>query len=188
MSPPPKLILHPKDPEVVPQDLQLLLQGLHETGLLGEPFEYQQQPHFEAGGHFLELITFLGCSPVIGLEPSEDDDKFCHLHVRGPKEQVEFMYSNGDVSPRCPKCRYAVHDWPDLIQQWQQDPLCRLWDCPECGAETDLYRMNWRQAAGFGRLFIEVWGIFPHEAVPTEPLLNTLARLTDGQDWSFFYA
>jgi hypothetical protein len=48
--------------------------------------------------------------------------------------------------------------------------------------------MNWRQLAGFGRFFIEVWGIFPHEAVPTEKLLKQLASHTPGVSWSFFYA
>lgn len=188
MSLPPKLVLYPEVADITPDDAQALTASLSRIGLIGDNFDYLDQPHFAAGEHFLELVTFLGCSPVIGLEPTEEDDKFCHIHIEGPLPQVTFLYSPGEVNPRCPKCRYPVQEWQNLIEQWHEDPLCRLWDCPECGEETDLYRMNWRQMAGFARFFIEIWGIFPHEAVPTEKLLNQLATHTPGVSWSFFYA
>lgn len=188
MSLPPKMVLYPQVAEMVPLDAGQLIESLNEAGLIGESFEYLEQSHYEAGEHFLELVSFLGCSPVIGLEPTEDDDNFCHIHIEGPLSDVVFLYSPGEVNPRCPKCRYPVQEWQHLIEQWHDDELCRLWECPECGEETDLYQMNWRQMAGFGSFFIEIWGIFPHEAVPTETLLNQLASHTPGVSWSFFYA
>jgi hypothetical protein len=43
-----------------------------------------------------------------------------------------------------------------------------------------------RKCAGFGRLFIKVWGIFESEAVPSPNLLAALKRAT-GLEWQHFY-
>ena len=40
--------------------------------------------------------------------------------------------------------------------------------------------------AGFGRTFIEIRGIYPSEAVPTDALLDKLQRLADGP-WKTIY-
>ena len=51
------------------------------------------------------------------------------------------------------------------------------------GQLTDL---SFRKAAGIGHTFIEIRGIYPSEAVPTDALLNRLQRLSGGP-WRTIY-
>jgi hypothetical protein len=64
--------------------------------------------------------------------------------------------------------------------------LTRPWTCPACGAASAPYQLNWRHNAGCGRLFVEIWGIHPHEAVPADALLACLHEHT-AQHWSYCY-
>ncbi|NIP72715.1 MAG: hypothetical protein GWO16_06610 [Gammaproteobacteria bacterium] len=57
--------------------------------------------------------------------------------------------------------------------------------CPECVAA--LAGLDWRRAAGVARLFIEIEGVYPHEAAPSAPLLEALRRAS-GVAWDYFYA
>jgi hypothetical protein len=58
--------------------------------------------------------------------------------------------------------------------------------CGHCHADSPFWKWNWRQTAGVARLFVDIWGIYPSEAVPGDTLLHTLATLT-GSPWVWFY-
>jgi hypothetical protein len=58
--------------------------------------------------------------------------------------------------------------------------------CDKCHEEVSLYQLAWRHTAGFGRMFIDVYSIYPHEGVPTEQLLIMLEKAS-GTPWEYFY-
>ncbi|MCG8427690.1 MAG: hypothetical protein MI754_10085 [Chromatiales bacterium] len=138
-----------------------------------------------AGERFLQLITFLGCSPYVRLTPETDDDEqFTHMRLAGPLPDNIFRTGRNTLTPRCPKCREKLTDWHADLTQWRQNSEHTI-DCPACNTQTSPLALNWRSQAGAGQLFIEVWGIFPGEAVPTNELLSPLTAL--GCDWDYFY-
>ena len=189
-----KLILTPANPDQAPRDVPALLASLRRLGFTGEPFQLAGRTHYLPGKRFLDLVTFLGCSPVILLEPPEDArtdpgiqaDKFCHVGLWYAGEQPVFLAGGNTLSPRCRHCRQPQARWQLMISAWESDPSNDQWHCSECANQSRPYELDWRQSAGFGRFFIEIWGIYPAEAVPGEVLLETLSQSTDGP-WGFFY-
>jgi hypothetical protein len=76
--------------------------------------------------------------------------------------------------------------WPDLLRRWETSPDHSQWTCVHCGHRGRLYELNFRKNAGFARTCIEIWGIFPSEAVPVEALLAALRQL-GGCNWNTMY-
>ena len=81
----------------------------------------------------------------------------------------------------CPACRKDVQDW-----QQQLDAGRDQWACGSCGETVTLETLNWRQCAGYSRWFVEIWHVYPHEAVPAEALIARLEELAGGR-CDFFY-
>ncbi len=189
-----KLILAPINPELAPRDVNGLIASLGSLGVTGAPFQLAGRTHYLPGERFLDLITFLGCSPLILLEPPEGTradpgihaDKFCHVGLWYAGEQPVFLAGRNTLSPRCPHCRQPQAPWQRMIAAWESDPSNYQWKCSECAQLSRPYELDWRQSAGFGRFFVEIWGIYPAEAVPGEALLETLSQSTNGR-WGFFY-
>jgi hypothetical protein len=186
-----KLVLHPADPDYAPENPGTLRDALHELGLLGDRLADDSGELYFTGENFLELITFLGCSPVVNLGPGSSveagNEPFCQVRI-GTVESVTRFYAGSDrLVPRCPACRYRISSWAEIIKDWEQSPSAYRWSCPQCSGQLQAHQLNWRQSAGFGRFFMEIYGVFPHEAVPGEQLLATLARIT-GVQWSYFYS
>ena len=188
-----KLVLAPVDPEFVPPDVDGLLSALDRLGFLGTPFALAGRTHYQAGERFLDLITFLGCSPVISLvppdastDPAAHADAFCHIGLWYAGEQPLFVGGRNTTPPRCPNCRQREETWQALIADWRSSPDAYRWRCPGCGHRAQAFELDWRQSAGFGRFLVEVWGIHPAEAVPGDALMDTLRRST-GEPWSYFY-
>lgn len=178
-----QLILHPKDPQAV-FDADILIELLRRQGLLAESFKFKDQTHYRPGEHFLELITFLGCSPVVSLgEPGLTGDDFCHIALTPEYDSTQFIHGSNIKPPRCPTCRHTHQHWQGIIALWQQG---RMNTCPQCGNHSQAHELKWRQCAGFLRQGMIVWGIFEGEAVPSEQLLELLEQIT-GQRWSYFY-
>ena len=181
-----QLILHPLDMNAE-FDSPAILAGLNRIGLIGDDFELAGERHYRPGEHFLELITFLGCSPVVSLgEPGLTGDEFCYISLLPLREEPFFLHGDNIKPPRCPNCRHANPAWKQLIQAWQQDRQAYRYTCPECQGQYPLPRLKWRQSAGFLRSGIVIWGIHEGEAVPSEQLLDTL-RQTSHIPWGYFY-
>jgi hypothetical protein len=68
----------------------------------------------------------------------------------------------------------------------QDATRARTTQCAACGRLVPIRDLDWKQSAGFGRLFVQVEEVFPGEATPTPELMLLLARLTGG-DWRYFY-
>lgn len=186
-----KLLLHPIDTQAVPTAAERMLEALTACGLIGLAFDFGGGLHYFPGDRFLELIMFLGCSPAVALEPPPDSAGaidaalFCNVRIDGPLPQMRFRPGVVETAPRCPVCRASVNDWLELIRDWQASGADQ-WTCPDCTAGMGLHELNWRHNAGFGRMFVEVWGIHPHEAVPADRLLACLQEAT-GQPWTYCY-
>ena len=60
-----KLMLTPVAPDTVPADADGLSRALQELEFIGMPFPLVGATHYLPGDRFLDLITFLGCSPVV---------------------------------------------------------------------------------------------------------------------------
>lgn len=167
------LILCPADPEWVPASLRALGIHLQETGFIGA----ERTPGmFGAGADYLNLVTYLGCSPEIALG---DTEAATLIRLNGPIDHPQFR-SHPRARPRCPACKRAM----------QLEHVCARPDemltCPHCGTRHRPMQLDWRHKAGFARFFIEISNVFESEAVPGDALLDALAHAS-GQAWDYFY-
>jgi hypothetical protein len=192
--PAPKLLLHPVDPDTaaVPEDR--LARELRAIGLIGGGMPLGKAVFYPVGEQFLQLVTFLGCSPAIELDPPDDPQelekasaagRFCHVFISSG-EQLRFRGDSQTRTPRCPRCRSPEPDWKTRLQVWQEGKQGPDWTCQACGFCGSLTDLVFRKTAGFSRTFLEIRGIYPAEAVPGPTLLDTLASLT-GTPWTTIY-
>lgn len=176
-----KLLLHPPLDAPLP-DLGALEKHLREIQLIGSPLDGREKA-FLAGERFMRLVTFMGCSPYLRMEPENEQDKdFCHLRFSADHTDLVFRSGKNTRPPNCPNCKQRLTAWPEMMQQWTQQGHCH---CPECHSEVDPTALRWRQNAGFGRFFIEIFSVFPSEAIPSPELLQALQD-EDGE-WGYFY-
>ena len=189
-----KLILLPADPLCPPVNCEQLAGELQAIGLIGAAVALEGDVFYPTGDNFLQLVSFLGCSPMIELDPPADlttlasasaNGKFCHLFL-SCTAALAFRADSQCPPPRCPECRQPLADWQTAIAAWKQHPEQSDWTCAACGFSGRLADLSFRKAAGFGRTFIEIRGIYPSEAVPTDALLALLQRLTNGP-WKTIY-
>lgn len=178
--PAPKLVLYP-DADLPPPDPEAVLQLLDALGVIGPAFVLDGRTHYRTGPAFLDHLTFLGCAPAIELDPpaaglaeAARAGRFCHVHLQPHAGTPRVRHRPGQP-PRCRACR----------GEFTAESLATAGDgfiCPGCGRRSPAQGLNWRQAGGCARLFLDIWGIHTGEAVPGEQLLERL-----GADWSFFY-
>jgi len=192
--PAPKLLLHPVAPDTaaVPEDR--LARELQAIGLIGDRLPLEKTVFYPVGEQFLQLVTFLGCSPAIELDPPADPQelekasaagRFCHIFISSG-EHLQFRADSQTRAPRCPRCRSPEPDWKARLLSWQAGQHGPDWTCQACGFHGRLSDLVFRKTAGFGRTFLEIRGIYPSEAVPGPALLDTLASLT-GNSWTTIY-
>ena len=175
----PRLIFHPRDPQqlVAQPNLNQAMQGI---GFIGQRLQTVPGESYAAGEHFIELLSFLGCSPVINLSAA-DGDKFCYVELLSLSD-AELLIGSQPFQPRCRQCRTELPDWQ---MQWAQQ---RIIECPGCGIRMAPQQVNWRQSAGFARQFMLVHNIYLHEAVPGEKLMGSLQACSENKKWNYFYA
>ncbi len=176
----PRLILFPATP-AGSLSASVLTGLLQEIGLVGACFDAGSPARFLAGEAFLNHIVFLGCSPAIELAADAggriDVSRVTHVVVR---ECPDVIVQTGDNTrlPGCPHCSEPLHgltEW--LAQSWVYPAL---WPCRNCDSEVDPLTLGWRRTLAFGRLFVEIWQVYPHEAVPGNILLERLTALGAG--------
>lgn len=176
----PSLLLHAQDPCWSPQGLTTLIKPLHDLGLVSISSGERQNSVYWAGENFLSLVMFLGCSPQVQLDPrsAADDQAVCSVHFHVYPE-VTFLSAAKRPAARCKQCRTPVTDE-------RQAGVETIFTCEQCGEVAQAIDLDWRRAAGFGRCFIEIAGIYPQEAVPSDKLLNALASCS-GDSWQYFF-
>lgn len=183
-----KLLLYPADPDFIPLDATALCSHLQGIGLAGTAFEHRGDIRYLAGDRFLQLITFLGCSPAIEFIPPQDTAErdtatdsgaFCHIRLSLSASEPVFRANRQLPPPRCPACRKPAADWQESRRNNQ-------WTCRQCGFDGRVYDLDFRRHGGFARTFVEIWGIYPSEAVPVDALLTSLQTFS-GCDWKYMY-
>ena len=189
-----QLLLCPADPESPRVTLETLESRLQAIGLIGPAFACGSTTGYPAGERFLQLVSFLGCSPAIELDLPADEaartaacesGRACHVRLSQTQRGLRFRADARMPPPRCPGCRHPIPDWAARLADWRRDPAHNTWACA-CGQRGRLYELNFRKAGGFGHTFIEIRGIHPSEAVPGAALLDTLRDL-NGCDWKTLY-
>lgn len=182
----PSLLLYPQDPDFRPAESAALIASLQDAGLIGEAVETLPGQRYTAGPSFLQHISFLGCSPAVEFEPATPgSEQFCHAGI-WHSEHLQFRGGPQQVQVHCRQCRHRETDWAAIIDGWRADPQNHRYLCPECGAESHATELNWRKTGAFAHLFIELYNIYPHEAVPTDGILKRLREAT-GVDWKYIY-
>jgi hypothetical protein len=173
------LILHP---EKIDSHLGLehVTQLLLHNGLIGSTIDGMQNS-FSAGENFLQLITFMGCSPHIRFEPENELDKgYCYITLTAC-DTLQIRGSEHARSPRCYACKKPVgSEWQTAVAQGE------LLTCPHCHQQQRPDQLVWRNDSGMGRFFIEIHNIFPGEAQPVPCLLQQLQSI-DASQWRYFY-
>ena len=171
-----QLILHPSDAYWL--DQHALLKPL----LLDLQFIQNKKINdtFLTGKRFLNLLTFMGCSPNIQIEfdKQHPDKAFCSVNIVQTVDPL-LIVSNNIRPPKCPFCKKSVSIW----QRFQQN---QLFNCPHCQQPIQINTLNWKQQAGFAQTMIIIDNIYPQEAQPTPALVNKLNQQT-GANWQYFY-
>ncbi len=159
-----KLYLYPDDPnyQINPENIHSLLQKLAFTG------DLLSSNRYATGDNFVSLLTFMGCSPNIELEPQEDKPH-CYIEIESNK-QSQFTSGKNTKYPRCPHCKEALNN-PN---------------CSNCNQPINLAKLNWRKSAFVASSWIAIGNIYELEAVPNDQLLNTLKSET-GVNWKHAY-
>lgn len=179
------LILTPPD-ILPPPKSRVIIETLQRLKFIDKPFDFSGSIHYKPGEEFLHLITFLGCSPVVSLgSPGGTGEEFAHIEICGPYSGKLFIGGQNMKPIRCPVCKTSHRNALDVIKEWQSEPST-LWQCPNCPHQQPLEEIKWRRSAGFGQLFLKVWGVFESEAVPGDQLMHSLKEIS-GESWDYFY-
>lgn len=173
------LILHPENIDNHP-DMQQVTQLLLQEGFIGSTIDGMQNS-YSAGEAFLQLITFMGCSPHIRFEPEDEQDKaYCYITLAAC-DTLQMRVSEHARPPRCCACKKPVgKEWQTAVSQ------AELITCPHCHLQQRPDQLVWRNDSGMGRFFIEIHNIFPGEAQPVPRLLQQLQSI-DASQWRYFY-
>ena len=186
-----KLVLHPLDADFALTSWDGLIARLREVAFLGEqldkPINEKQQNRFLVGERFIQYITFMGCSPAVELSPPTDGSlDFCHIHFSAITPESRFRSASQNVFARCPQCRKRISNWEEAVSLWSKDSSAVNFNCDKCAEPVSLHQLGWRHTAGFARLFIDVYSIYPQEGIPTDPFLSLLEAQT-GAQWDYFF-
>ncbi len=174
-----RLIICPRSISDKPQNISLIRQAIQDIGLIAEEFDDSK---YYTGNTFLSLLSFLGCSPNINVSP-KDGDNYCYIKISNITDRAEILGHTRSVIPRCPYCKYKFKNWQSINNYKFAKTII---DCPECNTSLKISDLKWRLEGGYGLFYISIINIHPHEAVPSEKLLQTLEQTT-GFAWHYFY-
>jgi hypothetical protein len=190
-----KLVLHPRAADFAFTSWDGLIARLREVAFLGEQMDKplnhllikKKQNRFLVGERFLQYMTFMGCSPSVELTPPTDGSlNFCHIHFSEITPETRFRCAAQNVFARCPQCRKRLSNWTQAVSIWSNDSSAVDFNCDKCGEQVSLFQLGWRHTAGFARMFIDIYSIYPQEVIPTDPFLALLETQT-GAQWDYFF-
>lgn len=170
------LYLHPDTPSVSIDNKKLGLL-LNKLSLTGQAIPGSDREYY-AGDRFLELVSFMGCSPAIQLEAGESKS-FCFIRLHHYDNATLITSEKQFRAPQCPQCNKPIPGWNN-----SDTPNA---SCGNCLTTSSYEQLNWRKMAGYANYFIEITDIFPKEAIPQSSLLETIQQST-GTEWKYFYS
>ena len=155
-----KLMLYPNDINYKANIIEL--EGLlSEIGLIDKEITGKK---FKVGDNFLSLLTFMGCSPNIELEPQKDKP-FCYIELNS-SEKAQLVFGSNLKKGQCTHCKAKVSKISKELQ------------CLTCAKPLELSKINWRKTAFVAQTWITIGNIYELEAIPNDALLNTLKSKT----------
>jgi hypothetical protein len=177
----PSLFLCPEDARWQPAAVGEFAGFLRTLGLLGSGWPSGASHEYVAGREFLKLVMFLGCAPRVLLDPecAGPGRTVCAVRLICYDDPV-LLTSVPLPAVRCASCRSLVASLTDLEPDTH---YC----CRHCGNQSPLRQLDWRQGAGYGRFFLEISGVYPHEAIPSDQLLLELQSYSCCK-WTHFFA
>jgi hypothetical protein len=186
-----KLVLHPLHGKFGLTSWNELIARLQEVAFLDEqldsPLDTKDPNRFLVGERFLQYITFMGCSPSLELSPPAGGSMdYCHIHFSTITPEPRFRNASHNVFARCPHCRKRISNWSQALSIWSKDSSAVNFNCDKCAEQVSLYQLGWRHTAGFARLFIDIYSIYPQEGIPTDQFLSLLETQT-GTQWDYFF-
>jgi len=190
-----KLVLHPRDANFALTSWDELIARLREVAFLDEKLGEQldqlliknKQNRFLVGEQFLQYMTFMGCSPAVELTPPTDGSlDFCHIHFSEIAPETQFRCASQNVFACCPQCRKRISKWSQAVSKWSNDSSAINFNCDKCAEQVSLYQLGWRHTAGFARMFIDIYSIYPQEVIPTDQFFSLLETQTAAQ-WDYFF-
>ena len=104
-----KMLLHPAEPAWTTEP-GILASSLQALGLLSPPRPLGEDVYYPTGDQFLQLVTFLGCSPSIELDPPADQadlaaasasGQFCHAFITRSRQPRLRADARTTPVPRC---------------------------------------------------------------------------------------
>lgn len=176
-----RLVFHPKQATDYPHDVPGIIHALADIGLLGEL--HRDDDIYLAGDEFLNLITFMGCSPGVKLSPAEGEE-YCYLQINAISDSVRCLGYTSFISPQCPVCKQKISHWKESAS-WFDGSAIKT--CELCASEKPVQSFRWQKEAGFGRFSFHISYIHPHEVVPSDLIFQALEQAT-GFPWVYFYA
>lgn len=177
------LVLYPHHHPVKAGDAAPLVEVLATVGLIGAAVPMGGRNHYATGDGLLDLITFLGCAPHLVLEapPAPGPMDFVNVGLTGPLAAPRLRRGRNTITPPCPGCGARDPRWAEV----PGDGGAAL-RCNACGAVTAAAALNWRKTAAVANCFIDIWGIYPAEAVPSPALMARLEGFSGGP-WRHAY-
>ena len=160
-----KLYLYPNKADFI-FDIKELSADLKEIAFIDKPLSISR---YSVGDKFVSLLTFMGCSPDIELEP-QDSSPYCYVEL-DTRATPRFIAGSNLKKARCPYCKRAV-----------SSPL----SCNHCDQALDPSSLNWRKTAFYASSWICIGNIYELEAIPSDYLLNHLHSNT-GTVWRGAY-
>ena len=176
------LYLCPISPHFFLTDHLSFIKKLRTIEFIAQPLEKQtaEKNSFFVGRKYLDYIAYMGCSPAIQFDSSDNNENFCHIKIQQFDSAKLISSKLQNRAPHCPHCK-------QLIKNWQQHLTDSQLKCDLCKTSSGLEEFNWRKNGGYARIFIEITDIFPKEALPQQTLLDKLALASD-TDWQYFYS
>jgi len=170
-----RLLLYAKPGELLSDQLSSLPEPLEDIGFIGDDC-HEADNDYLPGDRFLNLLTFLGCSPDIALTP-QDGENYCFIRLHKVSPEPRLYQGSNTKPPHCRFCRQAKKDW----QACEQPDYCE-----QCGLHERAENLLWRRQGALSRWVIEVMNVYPHEAVPSAQLLTLLGTVS-GVEWGYAY-
>jgi len=188
------LILNPVKPLDLTQYKHSIIKALSELNIIGNSIIKDNNDYFFAGEHYLQYISFLGCSPYLNFEPKTDialsdlQDTLPDLnYVQFNFNSTHYSFNKTEfgVKAICPVCKSKIIQWQGLIDTWEKDNKPKL-PCPQCKQTISILDINWRKTAGFYLSAILFYGIQSELAVPADNFLTRLEDITNSK-WRYFF-
>ena len=171
-----QLVLYPQDYRWIDHEQQLNSK-LQEIAFIGAKIG---ENHFYTGDRFLNLLSFMGCSPHIQIDfdPKNPQKAFCSIKHQSSIEPL-LLHSRNMRPPKCPHCKKAVKNWQDYRNN-------SIFSCPNCQQSIQISSLNWKEQAGFAATMLIIDNIYPQEAQPTPELLSSLQAISLC-NWQHFF-